>query len=726
MKKIRESLPDHLKNNPFFEFSAETLYVPAWHKIRPEHMEPAIDYALKLAEENVRKIRDNHRNPTFRNTVEALEEAAELVGYFLGIIYNLIPDKEDHLDLYEEMQKKCFLKYYSFWEKTFQDDALYIRVRDIKNDPSFKKFTAEKKYLHEMYVNAFIDQGIKLSPEKRSKLSRLKTRLMDLGHQYQQNIKDEQRDRVLVVDDRSRLAGLSPFVLAAAAEKARKFGHEGRWVFGIGKDSYGSFMQSAQDRDLRRQMWELYHTQATKGARDSRPIVLEMADLQRQAAQMVGYRNAAHLNTTYNMVRNIDKIDRFLSHVRRTARPVADEELKILGTFARKEDGLEKIEPWDLRYYQARLKKEVMGFDDEDERPYFELEHTLKGAFTHFENLLGISFEEVKDHNVYHGNVRAFDVRKKRTGEHLGVVFMDLLAHPGKPPGTAWSARVLAQGLFEGQIRRPVDVIVMKLAHGKKGDPVLMTHTDVTVLFHELGHCAHNMLSRARYASMSGTSVSNDFVEFPSQVHENWTYEPEILSKIARHHKTGQPMPDHMIDGISNARKFMGGIKTLRMATKGWLDLAWSRVTKGPPESVEDFEEKALKKFRIMPHNNSLLSTHFAHIFGGGYETGFYSYQWDEQIDADVFAKFKKSGDLYDRSLSSRFRKVLETGDTGEYYKMVYSITRHRLTATNFLNRHGLLRDRFNYGAAGVAANDNEKTPEIPATKMRTPKPAVS
>jgi peptidyl-dipeptidase Dcp len=694
MNKVWDDLPEDLKQNPFFQFSEKTSYVPAWDKIRAEHIMPAMDYAFDLYRRNVKKITDDKSPANYHNTIEALEQAGELAGYFSGVFFNMMPGGGAAEDAYEKTVNEVQRKYAKLYHDIFGDKKLYERVQAVEKTAPFKSMTRERKIIHGMYENTFVASGIKLSPAKRARLLELSGLVTDLEVKSMNNMKMAEREFTLVVGDKARLKGLSAFMLARAAKKAEETGQPGKWAFGLGKEVYIPFMQAVEDRALRKQYWHAVETQASHGKYDNRATILELVKLQHEQARLLGYRNTAAHNVSYNMAVQTKTVADFLTKLRRNAMPAAKRELKELQAFARK-DGHIRLEPWDVPFYTEKMKKEVLGFDEEELRPYFELENALKGVFRHFEKLLGLRFEETKDYPVYNPEVRAFNVYRKGSGKPAGTVFMDLLARDDKPPGTAWAAGVMSQGMFEGADRRPVNVVVTKFA---KGEPTLITQYDLLVLMHEIGHTTHNLLSKCRYQSLSGFGVDGDFVEFPSQFQENYSFEPAVLDDIAVHYRTGEKMPDDLKQKVKDSLKFMAGTQILEYAKKGWLDLSWYRADPKKLTSVEAFEKAATAQYQLLPRRGALLSPHFSHLFGGGYEANFYSYQWSQIMEADAFAAFARKG-LYDRGLAAGYKKILEKGGT-EWPSRLFREFRHRnQQERHFLARAGLLKEQFSYAA---------------------------
>ncbi|MFN3828189.1 MAG: M3 family metallopeptidase [Micavibrio sp.] len=707
MNSLWKDLPDHLRDNPFFHYSKKSNYVPAWDKIKPEHVLPAFDFICERMRKQVDDIAKNPALPSFKNTVEAIENAYSLPMYFFVTLFTTMPRDEAEQKQYDEMEDILSDKFYDLYMDMFQNKDLLSRFVLLSIKPEIINLTGERAKLYGMYANTFRVAGALKSPAKQQEMRELGKQISRLGSRSQKNMREAEKNTFLTVTDADRLKGLPDVLIASAAAEAEKRGLAGQWCFGIGVGTYEPFMKAVHDRDLRREMWELNYNAGISGPYDNRQTILDLVKLEHKQARMEGHRNPAVNTLHYNMASDVKTVEKFLRQVRKSAKPVAEKEVQVLRDFAKQEDGIRNLEPWDLRYYEERLKKKVLGFDEEDIRPYLELESTVAGTLRHFEKFFGIKFKESKKYPKYNEDLRTYNVTDARTGKHMGVLCMDLFDRKGKPSGTAWNISAFSQGQFEGENRRTVDMVVTKFVKGQNGQPTLMTHYDLLCLMHEMGHATHNLMSKCRYQSFSGTSVDTDFVEFPSQFHENWAFMPEVLDDIARHHKTGEKIPDDVKERIKESAKFMAGQKVLAYARKGWLDQAWYRKDTARINSVEEFELEVTKDFNIAGMKTPLTSPRFHHIFGGGYDAAFYSYQWSQIMGDQMFEKFEKQG-LYDRSLRAKFKKAVEVGGSQEE-----TITFHKLAGTYprlhpFLRQNGLTaKTAFDYSEAfRVPAND--------------------
>lgn len=697
-------LPANLRNNPLFDVNEEFHYMPSWDKIKLSHFLPAFEYALVQAYDAVEDIIYNPARPNFKNTAEALATSDELVGSILQTFYNYLPSPDEE-DEYSEIEEEISATYAEFFNDTFTDEDLFARFLDLDDRIYKQKHSKEKMALFEMYYNTFLGAGIEYGAKKQAKIAEIGQRISSLEIKIQRNMSKAQ-DKTVLVKDKKQLRGLPEDILDEAAERAKEQGQKGAWAFVLHEVPYMTVISSAESRKLRERMWRAYHARGTQGKHDNRDLIIELVTLRHRLAKMTGERSYAHEELKDTAARKPKNVGKFLQTLKKHAKPRAQEEIKILSDYARAMDGLKDFKPWDLHYYAETLREDMIGYDEEEARPYFELDNVVQGNLDHLGKLFGVSFTEMEGYPVYHKDVRVFEVKNQRNGAHVGVIMMDLLARDGKGTGIAWDSSVVSQGLFEGQERRPIDVVVAKFQKGTKGEPTLLSHYDVLTLFHELGHAMHNMLSQCRYQTFSGTDIQRDYVEFPSQLQENWAYEPEVLDSFARHYKTGEKMPDELKLKLKQSRKFMtASTEVLPRAARGWLDLQWAQANADSVQSVEEFEQKALKDFELFPDDPGLWSTHFSYIFGGGYDAGFYGYQYSAQSEADWFEFFQRKG-LYDQDAARRTKEFMEKGGSEDVNPLFRKLRHRNPRPEPMLRRFGFLKDTFNKHAEPPAPED--------------------
>lgn len=691
------TLPKHLRDNPLFDVNEKFHYMPSWDKIELSHFMPAFDYALEQARQNVQAIKDNQARPSFKNTAEALDASDDLLGHIFLVFYNYLPNAKEE-DEHSRLEEEMSAKYAAFYNETFTDKTLFARFESLDDRVYKQKHSSEKIDLFEMYYNTFIGAGINYTPEKQKRLAKIDERMAELEIEIHRNMRKAQNEAVIVTDE-DELEGLSDDMIAEAAQRAEENGHKGSWALTLQEMPYMAAITNAEDRGLRERLWRAYHARGSQGQYDNRDLIKELVTLRHRHAKMTGARSFAHDTLQYNAAKTPQNVGKFLRTLKNKAMPHAKKELKILGDYAREEDGVEEFKPWDLHYYAQQYKAETIGLDEEALRPYFELNNVVQGNLDHLSKLFGVTFTESEEYPVYDDEIRVFEVTNARSGKHLGVIMMDLLARDDKGTGIAWDMRIVPQGLYEGENRRPIDVVVTKFPKGQNGKPTLLTHYDVLTLFHELGHAMHNMLSQTRYQSFSGYEIQHDYVEFPSQIQENWAYEAEVLDSFARHYETGEPIPDDLKAKLKQSRKFMvASTEVVERAAKGWLDIQWAKANPKDIESVEEFEKKALKGFRLFPEEPGQITTHFSYIFGGGYDAGFYGYQYSAQSEADWYEFFQRKG-LYDKDAARRTKEFMEKGGT-ESGATLFRKMRHRNPKPDgLLRRFGFLKDTFNDSA---------------------------
>lgn len=716
MNKLWSTLPEELKTNPFFQYSEENNFVPLWDKITVADAEAALLYSFINMAGEVNRIVENKNKPTFKNTVEPLEEAFGLVGYFYRIFFTLTPTDKNEEKLRRQLEITIGKLCNSSFINTFNNVFLFEKFAELCKPETVAKWSAEEQAIGGMYFNGFFESGIKLSPEKRKAHYQMQQRIFNLGNVIQKKMRDAGEHMMLFVSDPLSLEGIPQDVIDQAAKEAAEIGQPEKWAFLANRVIYEALMVTAKDRQLRKDMWNLYHKHRMVGPFRTEKNILELMKLTYDAAYLKSRKTPAAEIIKYNMAKTPRTVESFLRKLRDASMPVALQEMEVLKEFAKNNLGIRKLQPWDVSHVEELVKKCVFGFDDQDLRGYFELEHVLeKMIFPHLKRQLGATFVASDAYPAFHKDVRNYDVYDNK-GKHMGVVLLDLYDRSGKMAGIAWSMSVLPQGMFEGKIRRPVNKIDMKLTKPSDGQPTLLTHMDVTTLKHELGHTLHDLKSACKYSSRSGTGVDTDFVEFPSQYQEFVAYEPEFLRK-ARHHLTGKPLPEDTLEKLSQSRKFMAGRSVLERSMRGWLDLQWHNKNPHGYTTIKAFEDDVLKSFRQPGMEYPVYSPAFSYTFGGGYDSAFYSYQWSEVMSADLIEKSRKLG-MYEPGLKTRFAKTLAVGgvvDETENYKKLAGRTP---TLNPMLRGTGLLGKPFNYAAAleqqPKPANDAGIAPDAP------------
>ena len=630
-------------------------------KISVEDYKPAFKEAIKIAKEEIDKITSNTDSPTFENTTEALDYTGRKLGRISSIFFNL-----NSAETSKEIQE--IAKEVSPWLSTFRNDMilnadLFKRVKAVYNQKNALELSAEQSMLLEKQYKGFSRNGANLNNSDKEELRKIDAELSKLSIQFGERVLADNNAFEMHLTDENDLSGLPDGVKEAARMTADQKGKEG-WIFTLDYPSYIPFMTYADNRELRK---KLALAAGKKGFQDNKnnteQIVLDIVNLRHKRANLLGYSTHAHFVLEERMAESPEKVLSFLEDLKEKAKPAAQREFTHLENYAKKLDGIDQLQKWDGAYYSEKLKKELFNLDQEALKPYFQLENVINGVFTVSTKLFGLQFEEVFDIEKYHEDVKTFLV-KDANNELTAVFYADFHPREGKRNG-AWMTSFKPQEVFKGTNERPHISIVCNFTKPTKSKPSLLTFNEVTTLFHEFGHALHGILANTTYNSLSGTSVSWDFVELPSQVLENWCYEKEALELFAKHYETGEVIPMEYVEKIKESASFHEGMQTLRQLSFGFLDMKWHGQDPSDISSVKDFEKDAFASTKLYPDvEENCMSTAFGHIFQGGYSAGYYSYKWAEVLDADAFELFKEKG-IFDPETANSFKEhVLSKGGT--------------------------------------------------------------
>lgn len=642
--------------NPFFTEWTTPFGVPPFDKTKPEHFLPAFQEAAARTRDRVRGIAASPAPPTFANTIEALDDAGRLLERVNLIFINL--NSADTNDQLQEIARVAAPLQAALQDDIYMNEALFRRVKTVWDNRDALGLDAEQMtLLRETYRN-FVRGGANLAPEKKERLRAINGDLSVLTVAFGENLLKETNAYQLIVDREQDLAGLTGQQVAAAAEAARAAGLENKWLFTLKAPSIWPFLESADNRELRRQIFSAYITRGNHGnAQDNKPVLTRIAALRAEQARLLGYRTYADLVLEDRMAGTPARVYELLDRVWKPALNVARREAADLQAQIDRSGGSFKLEPCDWWYYAAQIRKARYDLDEEALRPYFELEKVREGAFLVAHRLYGLTFSERPDLPVYNPEVRAFEV-KDSDGSHLGVLYLDLHPRPGKRGG-AYSDRIRPQCFQDGREVRPVAIIVCNFSRPAGGAPALLSRDEVETLFHEFGHSLHYLLSRIHYRSLA--EAKRDFVELPSQIMEHWVFEPEVLKTYARHWQTGEVIPDELIEKIRKASLFNQGFATVEYVAAAYLDMDWHSLTTSDPVDATAFENASLARIGLLPEIVvRYRSPYFAHVFSGEYSAGYYSYLWSEVLDTDGFLAFKEKG-LFDPATARSFRtNILE------------------------------------------------------------------
>ena len=625
--------------------------------------EPAIARGIELARKEIKAIADNPEPPTFENTIVALDRSGADLNRVLNIFYPLLSADADDELMAISMKDTPILSDYS--TSIVLNEKLWKRIKTVYDNRSSLTLTPEQKMLLEQSYESFAQSGATLEGDDREAYRRLSSQLSELTTLFGQNVLKELNtyEIWLTSDD---LAGLPAGIVEEAAQMAEAKGRKGEFLFTLAQPTYMAFMKYSERPDLRERFYRLYTGRNTKGEYNNLPVLQKIATIRLQIANLLGSKTYAEHSLKRTMARNPENVYKLLDQLRDAYRPALDREMNELREFASKTEGKDmEINPWDYSFYANKLKNERYSYDEEQLRPYFELDNVIKGVFGLATRLYGLQFTPNDTIEVYHPDVKAFDVTDDK-GQFIGVIYTDFFPRESKRPG-AWMTGFSDQWIdAEGKDHRPQVSIVMNFTKPTADKPSLLTPYEVETFLHEFGHALHGLLTRCNYASLSGTNVYRDFVELPSQFNENYLTEKEFLDSFAKNYLTGEPIPQNLVDKIIASSQFGAAYACMRQLGFGYTDMAWHTIADST--AVSDpvaFEHKAMDPVRIFPDvEGSLTSPQFSHIFSGGYAAGYYSYKWAEVLDADAFALFKQNG-IFDRKTADSFRhNILEKGGT--------------------------------------------------------------
>ena len=691
------------KMNPLLTDSTLPYGAPQFDKIKTEHYLPAFEQAITEAKAEIDAIVNNPDAPTFENTIAALDEAGGRLNDAAGIFYNLM--EADTNDQMQDIAEKVspMMTEYSMYVSL--NEPLFARVKAVHE--SAEGLEPDQARLLEKTWKSFVRSGANLGAEDKETYSKLSEQLSLLTLQYGKNVLAATNAFTLNLTDEADLEGLPDFVREAAVETAKSKEMEG-WAFDLSAPSYGAFMKYSTRRDLRQKMWMAYNTRATEGENSNIELCHQIAESRLKIANILGYETYADYALEERMAKNPQTVNEFIQKLLEPSLPAAKAEVKELYEYARA-NGFEdsEIQPWDFGFWSEKLKDARYSINDEQLKPYFRLESCIDAAFGLAGKLYGLTFEERKDIPVYHPDVKVYDV-KDADGVHKALFYADFFPRASKRGG-AWMTEFRGQSIVNGVEKRPFISLVTNFTKPTAGKPALLTHDELTTLLHEFGHSLHGILAEGRYSSLTGTNVSRDFVELPSQIMENWAFEPEFLDTFARHFETGEALPDTLINKIVEAKNYNAAYAQVRQLQFGILDMAWHTLKGGSESGHFDrfsdlktmqelgtiaFEKAALKSSNVIPSiPEACISTSFSHIFSGGYSAGYYSYKWSEVLEADAFSLFKEKG-IFSTEVSHSFRDNILSKGCSEDEDVLYRRFRgHDPEPEALLEKLGIVRN---------------------------------
>ena len=678
------------QTNPLLEQPNTPFGVPAFNQVKNEHYLPAFEEAIRQNKAEVEAIVNNPAEPTFENTIVALDRSGLLLDRVVGVFFNVL--EADGNDEMNEIAEQVSPMLSELSDGIILNDALFQRVKAVYNEREGLGLNAEQmRLLTETYKN-FADNGANLPEDKKERLKEINQELGLLSLKFGNNVVAETNACQFFVTDEAELAGLPESAKAAAAEEATAAGHPGEWLFTPKRTSFTPVLQYCENRELRKQLLMDYTTRANHdNENDNKAVIIREMELRIEKAKLFGYDNPADYILADCMAKNHQTVDAFLASVWVPSLKAAKREAAELQKLLDQDLPGEKLQPWDWWFYAEKLRKAKYDLDEEELKPYFELDNVRKGAFGVATKLYGLQFEKLENMPVYNPEVEVFKVTEAN-GDLVGILYTDYFPRAGKRPG-AWMNQILPQYIDDNGVdQRPVIINVGNFNKPTAGNPSLLSMDDVETLFHEFGHALHGLLSKAHYKSLSGTNTPRDFVELPSQFMENYAYEPEVLKTYAFHYQTGEVLPDELIAKINAAGKFNQGFVTTELLSASILDMDFHELTTAEDLDVNAFEKQSLAKMNMIDEIIvRYRPTFYNHIFTTGYEAGYYSYTWAAVLDADAFAAFKETGDLFDAETAKRFRHLLEQGGTRDAQELYIEFRGKEADPKNLLRRKGFI-----------------------------------
>lgn len=672
--------------NPFFGEYNTPYNIPPFEKIQIADYMPAFEEAIAQHNQEIAAIVNNRAVPDFENTIVALDNSGEMlekVSYVFSGLYEVVSTPE-----FQKVGAQVFPMLAAHSDEIKMNEGLFQKIKSVYDNRAKFNLTTPQLRLLEKYYKDFARNGALLSEEKKAELKDINDQLSKLCLQFGDNILKDTNKWTLVVDNEKDLAGLPASSIAVAAEEAKAMGKEGKWVFTLHAPSRLPFLTYADNRDLREKMYKAYTNIANNNdENDNKAIINQILKLRLQKAKLFGFDSFAAYQMDNVMAKTVEDAEELLYKVWKPAVAKAHEEIADMQKYVDNHGGNFKIAAWDYYYYAEKVKKEKFNFDENDVRAYFPIENVRKGIFTMAERLYGITFKEVNNVPVYHPDVKVYEVLDK-DGKHLSMFMTDYYARGGKRQGAWMFVYQEANGTKDV---RPIVYNVGNFSKPTADSPSLLTLDEVETMFHEFGHGLHGMLTRTQYKGNAGTNVDRDFVEFPSQLHEHWMLEPELLKVYARHYKTGEVIPDELVNKLIESSKFNQGFVNTELAGAALLDIEWHKLNDGKDVDVAEFEANVSKKLG-MPEEIGYRyrSTYFNHIFSSDqYAAGYYTYLWAQVLDCDGYEVFMKEG-VFNPETAARLKHVLELGNDEDPMKLYEGFAGHRPDADALLRDKGL------------------------------------
>ena len=677
--------------NPFIDKYTTPYEVPPFDKIKNADYLPAFTEGMKQHDAEISAIAGNSGEPSFTNTIEALDRSGELLTRVTAVFMNVKEaNTNDSLNQIAEQVAPLLSQHH---DAIYLNESLFARIKKIYESKESQNLNSEQQRLLSETYKRFVRGGANLTPEKKEELKKINEQLALHDMKFDKNLLDETNRFKQVIDKKEDLAGLPENVVAGAAEVAKATGNEGKWVFTLQKPSWIPFLTYSEKRELREKLYRaMFMRGNNNNENDNKAVINQYINLRLQKANLMGFENWASFIVDDNMAKKPSNVYDLLYKVWKPAISRAREEAKELQAMIDREGNKFKLESWDWWYYSEKVRKEKYDLDEEQIRPYFELNNVRDGAFTVANKLYGLNFKKLENMPLYHPECQVFEVTAS-DGTLIGVLYMDFFPRDSKKGG-AWMNNYREQyKTADGTDVRPVVSITCNFSKPVGDKPALLSYDEVETLFHEFGHGLHGLLSQCTYKTISGTNVARDFVELPSQIMEHWASEPEVFKMYAKHYKTGEVIPQELINKIGKSGKFNQGFVTSEFIAAAILDMDFHTINKQGEIDVNEFEKQSMDKIglikEIIPRYRS---TYFAHAFSWGYSSGYYSYTWAEVLDADAFEAFKETGDIFNQAVAKSFRSnILERGGTDEPMKLYINFRGKEPGIEPLLKNRGLL-----------------------------------
>jgi len=648
--------------NPFLQEYDTPFKIPPFEDIKMQHYKPAFELGMEENLLEINKITSNQEKPSFENTIVELERVGKTLDKVSNVFFNLLSSNtnEDMDDLAMTISPRLS----AHGDNILLNKELFERIKSVYSKRASLSLSVEQNRLLEETYKSFIRSGANLSDNKMNRLTEINQSLSSLSVQFDQNVLKETNGFSLIIDNEEQLSGLPEEEIRLASELAKSEGHEGKWVFKPTRVSMYPFLTYSDQRDLREKLYDSYIKRGdNSNESDNKNIIKEMVALRTEKAKLMGFENHADFVLDNTMAKTTERVDGLLQKIWKPGLARAKREVEEMQKLIQEEGGNFKLASSDWWYYSEKIRQSKYNFTEEEVKPYFSEENVLAGAFDVAEKLFEVSFIERKDLPKYRDDIRSFEV-KDADEKTIGIFYTDYTLRPSKGGG-AWMNSVRSQSTFDGN-QLPIVFNVCNFPPKNKEGVSLLSFEQVETLFHEFGHGLHGLLSQATYPSLSGTRVTRDYVEFPSQMMENWAREPEVIKTFAKHYKTGEAIPDELLNKIAAAGKFNAGFETTEYVAAALLDMAW-HTNETEIQDVNDFEDTSLEELGLIPEIESRYrSTYFGHIFAGGYSSGYYSYLWTEVMEADAFEPFREKG-LFHKETADKLKKfVYSSGNTDD------------------------------------------------------------